>query len=494
LASLHPAACVCNAGYAGENSSSCAPCERGKFKEFVGPGICVDLSIQQRIVVMLTVNVPISLQEYTENFRIVFTNVIAIVAGVKASDVRIVNVKSTPIRRRLLSGSIFIEIKVLAKDSESAARIARQLDAESINRQIQKMGLPQVTIIIGATIHMPTSGVKGATIHVPTSGEIPTGPESFDPESPDSESSETNVSNPSTRKNILELWHFVLICVVCCFSVVFITLAIKRCHRRAKTTPVSPSMDLATGACSDPASLVRSSGYPVLGQSGNVEPIESNVSNSADLSSAVAFSVDCEECNPSSDTAAFNLKPQLDVGTIALPSFSVSLFLPTLKCTNVGRVTSDEIEELKAPASQTPSDWDPKQTSDDLNGLRAPVSQIKSKWERKQADASQVAIKVAAGSDEIDIQEELSASDVPNQDESAENVLLVEPECATANNNHVKSSFEFLNENECLPFPVSSPAALMRFRFSKDNFDGTAEQKLVRRQKSESEEEEVRIC
>ena len=179
----------------------------------------------QRIVVMLTVNLPVSLQELTENFQFIFTNVIAIVAGVKVSDVRIVNVKSTPIRRRLLSESILIEVEVLAQDSASASQIARQLDAESIHRQMQKMGLPQITII------------KSATVPMPTSGEIPTAPGSFDPESSDPKIFRDACLKSSYEENFLELWHVVLICVVCCFSVALIILArrlIKRCHRRAK--------------------------------------------------------------------------------------------------------------------------------------------------------------------------------------------------------------------------------------------------------------------
>jgi len=253
-------------------------------------------------------------------------------------------------------------------------------------------------------------------------------------------------------------------------------------------------MILAIGTSSDLAPLVRSPGDPVLGRSGSVEPIGFNDSNSADLSSAHAFSVDLEESSLSPDTAAFNLKRQLDVDTVASPSLSVSLLLPPLTHTNVGRETSDEMEKSKPPASQTPSDWESKQTSEVLNGLQAPVSQIKSKWERKQADASQVAIKVAAEKDQIGIQEELSASDDPNKDKSARNVLMSEPECATAKYDQVESSFECLNEDACLPFPVSSPAALMRVRFSQNDVVGTAKQKHIRHQKSDGSEEEVRIC
>ncbi len=105
-------------------------------------------------VVKMTLMLSISKNDFTEDKQKIFRESIATVADVKSADVTIdkIAATTTSVRRssrqlRLFSELIRVELSITAGNASTAGSISSALTVDKINEELQKAGLPKVTML-----------------------------------------------------------------------------------------------------------------------------------------------------------------------------------------------------------------------------------------------------------------------------------------------------------------------------------------------------------
>jgi hypothetical protein len=101
--------------------------------------------------VKLSLSLPFTKDEFTEDKQSQFRKSLAVAAGVKPADVKIDKIETIVGRRgagrRLLAGSIRVDTSIRAADNAQAGSMAKRLTADNINAELVKVGLPPSTIL-----------------------------------------------------------------------------------------------------------------------------------------------------------------------------------------------------------------------------------------------------------------------------------------------------------------------------------------------------------
>jgi hypothetical protein len=110
----------------------------------------VVLTEKVRMVVLL----PVTVAEFDGRKQQTFKEAIAKTAGptVRADHVIIDAIKESTAARRLLNSGIRIDVRVNAVDKSAADAIAARLTKDSINVELQKIGLPPATLLEAAAV------------------------------------------------------------------------------------------------------------------------------------------------------------------------------------------------------------------------------------------------------------------------------------------------------------------------------------------------------
>jgi hypothetical protein len=99
----------------------------------------------------MVMSLPMTKQEFTEERQIKFRVSIATAAGVPPGDVALVKIETISSRRgsdrHLLTGSLSIDTIVKASDESAAVSMASALTQDKINSELQKAGLPMITML-----------------------------------------------------------------------------------------------------------------------------------------------------------------------------------------------------------------------------------------------------------------------------------------------------------------------------------------------------------
>jgi len=106
--------------------------------------------------VEMVVSLPLSRAEFTSAKQANFLAGVASAAGVVVSKVEITAIREVTSRRsasrRLLATSVEVDFRVAAADTAAAQSLASKLDATSLNAALKWQGLPEATVVKGATV------------------------------------------------------------------------------------------------------------------------------------------------------------------------------------------------------------------------------------------------------------------------------------------------------------------------------------------------------
>ena len=165
---LQQACRPCAAGfYCAGGSDPALKCPKDTFSEPMSRSQDACVESQE---VALTVNLPMSAAEFTQEKQMVFKESIAEVAGVKPSFVEITDIAQVSTRRNasrtLLAASIEVmtRIRTISGDAEE---IVNRLDEDTINAQLAKNGLPEGQVTRKASKLQPANlNQNGNEIHL----------------------------------------------------------------------------------------------------------------------------------------------------------------------------------------------------------------------------------------------------------------------------------------------------------------------------------------
>jgi len=119
--------------------------------------------------VKLSLSLPFTKDEFTEDKQSKFRESLAVAADVKPADVKIDKIETIVGRRgagrRLLAGSIRVDTSIRAADNAQAGSMAKRLTADNINAELAKVGLPKSTILEAPKV---ANEVQGEPNIVPT--------------------------------------------------------------------------------------------------------------------------------------------------------------------------------------------------------------------------------------------------------------------------------------------------------------------------------------
>ena len=117
--------------------------------------------MKQDTLVKLSLSLPFTKDEFTEDKQSKFRVSLAIAADVKPADVKIDKIETIGgrrgARRHLLAGSIRVDTSIRAADNAKAGSMAKRLTADNINAELAKVGLPQSTILEAPIAQPPSS-------------------------------------------------------------------------------------------------------------------------------------------------------------------------------------------------------------------------------------------------------------------------------------------------------------------------------------------------
>ena len=162
--------CICVAGRTGPNGGVCTACNPGTYKGDIGSSPCTacppgktspagstaqeacentrgEFPNDAEAVVRLVVGFAISKEEFDETKQLSFRQGMADIAGVSISMVRIANIVSISQRRKLLAGSIEVQVEIAVPDSSRASGIANSLTETALNDNFSALGLPEVQVL-----------------------------------------------------------------------------------------------------------------------------------------------------------------------------------------------------------------------------------------------------------------------------------------------------------------------------------------------------------
>jgi hypothetical protein len=101
--------------------------------------------------VTLSLSLPFTKNDFTEDKQIKFRESLAVAADVKPADVKIDKIETIVGRRgagrHLLAGSIRVDTSIRAADNVKASSMVNRLTADNINTELAKVGLPKSTIL-----------------------------------------------------------------------------------------------------------------------------------------------------------------------------------------------------------------------------------------------------------------------------------------------------------------------------------------------------------
>jgi len=169
--------CVCGVGFTGSSGGeTCTACDAGSSKSEIGNQPCKEnIVIEEEVVIEITPDfaptdviikmvfgLPMSIDEFTPATQTSFKQALADAAGVVLQKVKIANIEAVTARRsrQLLAESIRIDVEVAMKDDSAAQAAIGNLTPEMINTQLQKVGLPQATILEAASVQLPAGAVS----------------------------------------------------------------------------------------------------------------------------------------------------------------------------------------------------------------------------------------------------------------------------------------------------------------------------------------------
>jgi hypothetical protein len=131
--------CTCNAGYSGPAGGPCFTL------------ITSETGVKLETFVTLSLSLPFTKDDFTEEKQIKFRESLAVAADVKPADVKIDKIETIGGRRgagrHLLAGSIRVDTSIRAADNVKASSIVNRLTADNINAELAKVGLPKSTIL-----------------------------------------------------------------------------------------------------------------------------------------------------------------------------------------------------------------------------------------------------------------------------------------------------------------------------------------------------------
>lgn len=177
--------CLCKPGHTGPNGGMCTVCDAGKYKSESGSSECtacdtgttspaastgakdctaVETPVEPKgpvpsvPVVRMTLGLPMTASEFTQDKQNAFQSAIAVVLTVNPEKVKIVSVlaRRTSVRRRLLAESIAVMTEIDCDgDTNTAGSIKSKLSLSSINKQLDNSGLPQAQMLEAPEIMLP---------------------------------------------------------------------------------------------------------------------------------------------------------------------------------------------------------------------------------------------------------------------------------------------------------------------------------------------------
>jgi hypothetical protein len=129
--------CTCNAGYSGPAGG---PCSTSTSETLV----------KQETLVKLSLSLPFTKDEFTEDKQSKFRESLAFAADVKPADVKIDKIDTIGRRgagRHLLAALIRVDTSIRVADNSKASSMINRLTADNINAELAKVGLPKSTIL-----------------------------------------------------------------------------------------------------------------------------------------------------------------------------------------------------------------------------------------------------------------------------------------------------------------------------------------------------------
>jgi hypothetical protein len=131
--------CTCNTGYSGPAGGPCFTL------------ITSETWVKRETFVTLSLSLPFTKNDFTEDKQIKFRESLAVAADVKPADVKIDKIETIGGRRgagrHLLAGSIRVDTSIRAADNVKASSMVNRLTADNINAELAKVGLPKSTIL-----------------------------------------------------------------------------------------------------------------------------------------------------------------------------------------------------------------------------------------------------------------------------------------------------------------------------------------------------------
>jgi hypothetical protein len=132
--------------------------------------------VKQEALVTLSLSLPFTKDEFTEDKQIKFRESLAVAAGVKPADVKIDKIETIGRRgagRHLLAGSIRVDTSIRAADNAKASSMVNRLTADNINAELAKVGLPKSTILEAPKVANAIQGEPNiVTVAQPPSSNI----------------------------------------------------------------------------------------------------------------------------------------------------------------------------------------------------------------------------------------------------------------------------------------------------------------------------------
>jgi len=136
--------CTCNAGYSGPAGGPCS-------------------TSTSETLVKLSLSLPFTKDEFTEDKQSKFRESLAVAADVKPADVKIDKIETIGGRRgagrHLLAGPIRVDTSIRAADNAKASIMAKRFTADNINAELAKVGLPKSTILEAPKVADAVQGV-----------------------------------------------------------------------------------------------------------------------------------------------------------------------------------------------------------------------------------------------------------------------------------------------------------------------------------------------
>jgi hypothetical protein len=106
--------------------------------------------VKEETFVKLSLSLPFTKDEFTEDKQSKFRESLAVAADVKPADVKIDKIETIGRRgagRHLLAALIRVDTRIRVADNSKASSMVNRLTADNINAELAKVGLPKSTIL-----------------------------------------------------------------------------------------------------------------------------------------------------------------------------------------------------------------------------------------------------------------------------------------------------------------------------------------------------------